>query len=83
MPSVNKIETISCKCGNVFAACSVNHIDAAWKIQREFYKVQGCVINETENDVKFTGKGCCEQRNNLFHIDDLLEEFRSEIEDDM
>ena len=81
---MSKVETISCKCGNTFAGCVVEHIDASWKINREFYKLQGCIVSETEDGVKFSSeKNCCEQRQNLTHIDDLLEEFRDEIENEL
>jgi len=81
---MSKVETIACQCGNIFAASVVEHIDTAWKINREVYRLQGCVISETDTDkFKFSGeKDCCEQRKNLFHIDELLDEFKEEIEDD-
>lgn len=78
-----KIETISCNCGNVFAACVIGHIDASWKINREVYKLQGCIVSECSENVQFTSKDCCDQRKNLIHIDDLLEELRNEIEDEL
>lgn len=82
---MSKVETIACQCGNVFAASVVNYIDAAWKINREVYKLQGCVIGESDSDkFRFSDeKDCCEQRKNLIHIDDLLDEFKDEIEDEL
>jgi len=79
---MSKVETIACKCGNIFAASAVEYIDTAWVISREVYKLQGCIISETDNDkIKFgEDKDCCEQRKNLFHIDYLLDEYREEIE---
>jgi hypothetical protein len=82
---MSKVETISCKCGNIFAASVVEHIDASWKINREFYRLQGCIINETDSDeFKFSSdKNCCEQRINLIHIDNLLDDYREEIETEL
>ena len=79
---IAKVETIACKCGNVFSACSTSHIDTEWKINREVYRLQGCIIKEQDADAfKFnTNRNCCEQRANLFHIDGLLDAFREEIE---
>ena len=77
-----KIETIACKCGNVFSACSMRHIDTEWKINKEVYRLQGCIIKELYAD-EFrvnTNRNCCAQRSNLFHMDKLLTEFREEIE---
>jgi hypothetical protein len=77
-----KIETIACKCGGVFSACSAEHIDAEWKINREVYRLQGCIIEEqNSDDFSFSAnKDCCEHRTNLFHIDTMLDDFREEIE---
>lgn len=79
-----KVETIACKCGNVFSACNTNYIDTEWKINREVYRLQGCIIEEKDADAfKFdTNRDCCEQRANLFHIDGLLEAFRDEIQEE-
>ena len=76
-----KVETIACKCGNVFSACGISHIDTEWEINREVYRLQGCLIQEQDADAfKFNiDKNCCEQRANLFHMDSLLEAFRDEI----
>ena len=79
-----KVETIACKCGNIFSACSTEHIDTEWVINREVYRLQGCIIEEKDADAfKFdTNKNCCEQRANLFHIDGLLDTFRDEIQEE-
>ena len=79
-----KVETIACKCGNVFSACNTSHIDTEWKINREVYRLQGCIIEEKDADAfKFnTNRDCCEQRTNLFHIDGLLDTFRDEIQEE-
>lgn len=82
---MSKVETIACQCGNIFAASIIEHISTSWKINREFYKLQGCIIGEADaSNFKFgSTKECCEQRKNLLHIDDLLDEFRDEILDEL